>query len=103
MKVNNNGVKQTATAQVNAKDLEKNLATKGKNKTDSSASLFNSSQVKMSPDAQAMQKAKAIASADTIDEAKVARIQKMIDEGKYKVDASAVADRLVDEHIMSGE
>lgn len=47
-----------------------------------------------------MQKAKEIATRpDTVDEAKVARLQKLIDEGNYKVDADAIADRLVDEHM----
>ena len=35
---------------------------------------------------------------DDIDEAKVARLQKLIDEGKYNVDADAIADRMIDEH-----
>jgi flagellar biosynthesis anti-sigma factor FlgM len=35
----------------------------------------------------------------TVDEAKVARLQKMIDEGSYKTDAAAIADRLVDAHL----
>lgn len=59
--------------------------------------------VNVSDRAQAMQKAKDIASQDTVDEAKVARLQKLIDEGKYKVDSKAVADRLVDEHLNMGE
>lgn len=47
-----------------------------------------------------MAKAKEIAGQPmSVDEAKVARLQKMIDEGKYKVDADSVADRLVDEHL----
>jgi flagellar biosynthesis anti-sigma factor FlgM len=47
-----------------------------------------------------MQKAKDIASQPmTVDEAKVARLQKLIDEGKYKVDSQSIADRLVDEHL----
>jgi negative regulator of flagellin synthesis FlgM len=60
----------------------------------------NSAKVDVSDRAQMMQRAKEIASRpDTVDEAKVARLQKMIDEGKYKVDADAIADRLVDEHL----
>ena len=36
-----------------------------------------------------------------MDEAKIARFQKLIDEeGKYNVDASAVADKLVDERPL---
>jgi negative regulator of flagellin synthesis FlgM len=34
-----------------------------------------------------------------VDEAKVSRLQKLIDEGKYHVDADAIADRLVDSHL----
>ncbi len=56
--------------------------------------------VHLSERAQLMQKAKEIASQPMeVDEAKVARLQKLIDEGKYKVDAEAIADRLVDEHL----
>ena len=55
-----------------------------------------SSQVNVSPRAQQMLKAKEIASGDSIDEAKVQRLQKLIDDGNYKVDAEAIADRMVD-------
>lgn len=59
-----------------------------------------SAKVDVSERAQQMQKAKEIATRpDTVDEAKVARLQKLIDEGNYKVDADAIADRLVDEHM----
>ncbi len=63
----------------------------------------NSAKVNVSDRAQMMQKAKDIASSTSVDEAKVARLQKMIDEGKYKVDADAIADRLVDEHLRMPE
>lgn len=58
------------------------------------------SNVQVSERAQMMQKAKDIASDPSIDEAKVARLQKLIDEGKYKVDANSIADKLVDEHLL---
>ena len=61
--------------------------------------LKNSSSVDLSERAQLMAKAKEIASNATVDEAKVARLQKLIDEGKYKVDADKVADKLVDTHM----
>lgn len=64
-----------------------------------SGNVEGSSKVDVSDRAQMMAKAKALASNDGIDEAKVARLQKMIDEGKYKTDANAIADRLVDEHM----
>lgn len=66
----------------------------------SKANLKESANVNVSERAQMMQKAKDIASSPmTVDEAKVARLQKMIDEGTYKTDAAAIADRLVDEHM----
>lgn len=66
----------------------------------SKANLKDSANVHVSERAQMMQKAKDIASQPmTVDEAKVARLQKMIDEGTYKTDAHAIADRLVDAHL----
>lgn len=102
MKVNNAGAKAVSAAQVRAKEFEKSLKSNSKDEAGKSSAV-GSSKVNMSSEAQAFQKAKAIASADTIDEAKVARLQKLIDEGKYRVDSEAVADRLVDEHLLSGE
>lgn len=34
-----------------------------------------------------------------VNEKRVAELQKLIDEGKYKIDAEAIADRMVDEHL----
>lgn len=62
--------------------------------------LGDTAKVAISDRAQAMQRAKEIAGEDSVDEAKVAKLQKLIDEGKYSVNASAVADRLVDQHLM---
>ncbi len=63
-----------------------------------SEQIDKSSQIRVSDSARQIQKA--IASDMTVDEAKVSRLQKLIDDGKYNVDASAVADRMVDEHFM---
>jgi len=61
------------------------------------------SRVDLSTRAQDIKKAKEIASAktDEIDEAKVARLQKLIDEGKYKVDADTLASKILDEHLLT--
>lgn len=60
----------------------------------------DSAKVDLSARAQEMRKAKELATpSNDVDEAKVARLQKLIDEGKYKVDAGAIADRLLDEHL----
>jgi flagellar biosynthesis anti-sigma factor FlgM len=60
----------------------------------------DSSKVQLSERAQLMSRAKEIASKTSVDNSeKVARLQKMIDEGKYSVDSAAVADRMVDTHM----
>ena len=43
----------------------------------------------------------AAGSAPEVNEAKVARLKAMIENGSYKVDAEKVADRLVDEHLAT--
>lgn len=103
MKINGS---QNNKATLQGIESAKNRATEkgGDAKASASADLSElggSSKVKLSERAQMMQKAKEIATnTNDIDEAKVARLQKLIDEGKYKVDAGAVADRLVDDHLM---
>lgn len=61
--------------------------------------MRDSSKVDVSDRAQMMKRAKELAGGQSIDEAKVARLQKLIDEGKYKMDADKIADRLMDEHL----
>lgn len=73
----------------------------GKLDSDSKKGDPGASKVELSPRAQDMKRIKDIAnSTPDIDEAKVAKFQKMIDEGKYKVDAEAVADKMVDDHLL---
>jgi len=69
----------------------------------SSESAKGPAKLSLSDRAQQMQKAKEIASDQSIDESKVARLQKMIDEGAYKTDAAAIADRMVDEHLLMND
>lgn len=63
----------------------------------------DSVKVDLSPRAQDIKRIKELANAATpdVDQAKVEKFRKLIDEGKYKVDSKAVADRLVDEHLFS--
>ncbi len=105
MKVNNTNhttVKPTNSSAVRGADT-KTARSKENAGEPSIAEALDSAKIQMSKDALGMQKAKAIAGKDTVDEAKVARLQKLIDEGKYKVDAAAVSDRLVNEHLMMDE
>jgi negative regulator of flagellin synthesis FlgM len=61
---------------------------------------FGATKVELSSRAQDMKKAKEVATATPdINEEKVARLQKLIDQGKYKVDAKDIADKMVDEHV----
>ena len=101
MKVDN--LKGSAIASANAKalreaELKELKNSRGKAKA-GGVENHDSARIEMSKEAMAMQRAKQLASPNGIDEAKVARLQKLIDEGKYKVDASGLADKLVDEHL----
>lgn len=61
---------------------------------------LGSSKVEVSPKAQEAKRIKELAmAAPDVDEAKVAKFRQLIDEGKYKVDAKAVAERMVDDHM----
>jgi negative regulator of flagellin synthesis FlgM len=63
----------------------------------------DASKVEVSPRAQEAKRIKELAlAAPDVDEAKVAKFRKLIDEGNYKTDAKAIADRMVDEHLESG-
>ena len=72
------------------------LPQKNRSNKEDSASSLNKQKVQQV-------KAKALTDTQSIDETKVKRLQKLIDSGKYKVDAAAVADRLVDTHLKTPE
>lgn len=64
------------------------------------SSLGESTKVELSPKAQEAKRIKELAmAAPDVDEAKVAKFRQLIDEGKYKTDAKAIADKMVDEHL----
>lgn len=68
---------------------------------DLSQSSSESVKLDISPRAQDIKYAKELAmGSPDVDQDKVEKFRKLIDEGKYKVDAKAVADRLVDEHMF---
>lgn len=59
------------------------------------------STVAVSTRAQDMKKIRDAATAGAdVDDAKVAKYQKLIDSGEYKVDAESLADKMVDEHLI---
>ena len=57
--------------------------------------------MELSSRAQDIRQAKELAmGAPDVDQAKVEKFRKLIDEGKYKVDAKSVADRMVEDSLM---
>ena len=100
MKINNSmGSQLTSVDKAKSNPLDS--VKDNKNQTANSVELGGSAKINLSERAQLMQKAKEIATqAPDVNEAKVARLQKLIDEGKYQVNAQALADKLVDEHMM---
>ena len=104
MKVTSNNLPSTMPSSASAageagKARASGLEAALEGKTKSTADIGSSSKVELSSRAQDIKKAKELATpGDDVDEAKVARIQAMIDSGSYKVNAEAIADRLLDEH-----
>lgn len=106
MKITHNKIGQNLNLTDSAKS-EKAQGLKEKNTAgamDKADALKNlgesSSRVDVSPRAQEAKRIKELAmAAPDVDEAKVAKFRQLIDEGKYKVDAEAIADRMVDEHL----
>ncbi|MCB0368089.1 MAG: flagellar biosynthesis anti-sigma factor FlgM [Bdellovibrionales bacterium] len=69
-------------------------------KSSSSSAAGDATKIILSDRAQEARKIKELAmSAPDVDQAKVDKFRKLIDEGKYKVDAKAVADKMVDDEL----
>jgi flagellar biosynthesis anti-sigma factor FlgM len=84
-----------------AKALNKDVKADALSTSKNAKGIKEGAKVDVSERAQMMQRAKELAGGEmSVDEAKVARLQKLIDEGKYKVDADKISDRLVDEHLL---
>ncbi len=100
MKVNNKATQGLMNDRA-ISDLAKDPGIKrGKASSVSPSEMMDATKINLSTQARQISKAKELASQDSVDEAKVARLQKMIDSGEYKVDAEAVADKLVNEHLL---
>lgn len=107
MKITHNKVGQNLNLRDTAKS-EKSEKTGAPGAVDVSSAKANTvenaigtneaTKVNLSSRAQDIKKAKDIAMATPeINEEKVSRLQKLIDEGKYKVDAKEIASKMVDE------
>ena len=102
MKVNS-GINANKLNDVNSSKTDKvslgnNKASEKAEKADTSSSA----KVNLSSKAHMMSKALDVAKNTIVDnEAKIDRLQKLIDAGDYKVSADKIADKLVDEHLLS--
>ena len=105
MKITHNKVGQNLNLQ-DTKSTGKTSGAKGVADSATSTKLSDlgassdATRVDISSRAQDIKRAKEIAMASPdIDEAKVSRLQKLIDEKKYSTDASAIADKMIDEQM----
>lgn len=90
------GATAAQTAEIGKSKIQKNNAPSSQEARDTSAKL------NLSPQAQEMKKIKELAlSSPDVDEAKVKKFQNLIDQGLYKVDSKKVADKMVDDSLMS--
>jgi negative regulator of flagellin synthesis FlgM len=105
VKVTGTGPKNVAVNGTSASGEAAKISRTGKPGASPGAeALGSAARVDVSSRAQEMKRAKELATpSKDIDEAKVARLQSLIDSGKYKMDAAAIADRLVDEQMKMPE
>lgn len=110
MKITHNKVGQNLNATDTQTEKASGAAKSGdvKKSSDSSqnsaagTASSEATKVQLSPRVQDIKKIKELAkNAPDVDNDKVAKFKQMIAEGKYKVDAKAVADKMVDEHLKS--
>lgn len=87
---------QQAQGQADAKSLKGNKSQKN---SGIGANSSLSAKVNLSQRAQQIKKATDIAKKDGVDEKRVAYFQNLIDSGKYNMDSSKIADKLVDDHL----
>ena len=82
--------------------VNKNSKASESSAVDSSAAGSQATKVELSPRAKDIQQIKQLAkNAPDVDMDKVEKFKRLIADGKYKVDAKAVADRMVDDHLAT--
>lgn len=83
-------------------DVKNNSKTSESTTANSTQSDSKAAKVELSPRVQDIKRIKEIANkTPDVDAEKVAKFKQMIAEGKYKIDAKAIADKMVDEHLKS--
>ena len=107
-KVNNSAAQiqglNTSKANEAKKGKESALAGLGENPAAGNAKALKqeAARIQLSEKVQDMKKAKELASqTPDVDAEKVKKFQALIDSGNYKVDSKKIADKLVDDHLMT--
>lgn len=91
--------KTDASGAAGLKENSKNSTTTSANSAQSGS---QATKVELSPRVQDIKRIKELANkASDVDAEKVAKFKQMIAEGTYKVDAKAIADKMVDEYLKS--
>ncbi|MFN3454908.1 MAG: flagellar biosynthesis anti-sigma factor FlgM [Pseudobdellovibrio sp.] len=109
MKITHNKIGQNLNLADTSKADKSKKADGTANANDASKSMglanspeMGSVKVDLSTRAKDIQHAKEIAMASPdVDLAKVEKFQKLIDGGNYKIDSKAIAERMVDEHLLA--
>lgn len=98
MKINQSGSNPVQTSETSA---AKKTGRTTKARDGQPAGKTDGAKAEISPRAREAATAKAVASdAPDVREAKIAELKRRIDAGNYKLDATAVADRMVNEDIQ---
>lgn len=102
MKVNQNPSPSTTSIDKALSPAKKDSVTKGGMQEALSSTPRNGAQVEISDAARLMKQASDIArNAPDVRADKVADLKKRISEGTYQVDSASIADRLVEEHLLT--
>lgn len=106
MKVNGNGLGSTDKTRTisNAGSTQSVTPSRDRKESGRTANIDSgvADKVAISGRAKDASRAKELASsAPDVDEARIAKLKAAIEGGSYKVNAEAVADRLVDEHLFN--
>jgi len=108
-------VSNDSSNQIQSPSTSRTGATQQAKKTDKASGATDAASAKGAGDssgaapeisarARDMSKAKELATAaPDVREEKIAELKKRIAAGNYNVDATAIADRMVDEHLKTGE
>ena len=103
MRVTNNPVQNSDISKSKKADRPAPAGPQEARKGDRPAPLADAAAPEISAKGRDLAKAKSVAEqAPEVREEKIAELKRRIAAGGYKIDSDVIADRMVDEHLMSG-